>query len=257
MIRLLRIEWTKIARYPGFWLILTLSLGIYIGAVAVMGHPEFQLPDEISAQAEGFLSFPMIWDILGWLSYWFNLPLAIVVVLNVSNEFSQRMLRQAIINGQSREEWMAGKIVFIGLIAFLALLVVVLTTTVTGVYFGGFKRYYFFDHLDLFLAIWLRTFSYLSLVLLISTLIRKPVIALGVVILYSVILENVLVATGNSPWNEWYPLWSAVLAVPNPFSVFYGEAVPKLLDGAVLLRVIGYTATWLGLTYLFIRRRDL
>lgn len=257
MLRLLRIEWTKIARYPGFWLILILSLGIYIGAVSVMGHPDFEFPDSTKPQVEGFLSFPMIWDIIGWLSYWFNLPLAIVVVLNISNEFSQRMLRQAIINGQSREEWMAGKIVFIALISFLALLVVIATTTFTGIYFGGIKRYYFFDHLDLFFGVWLRTFSYLSLVMLISTLIRKPVIALGFVILYGAIIENILVATGNSPWNEWYPLWSAVLLVPNPFAAFYGDSVPKLLDGEVLFRVIGYTATWLGLTYLFIRRRDL
>lgn len=257
MLRLLRIEWTKIARYPGFWLILALSLMIYIGAVAVMGNPNFSFPDDLEKQVEGFLSFPMIWDIIGWLSYWFNLPLAIVVVLNISNEFSQRMLRQAIINGQSREEWMVGKIVFIALLSFLALLVVITTTTITGIYFGGIKRYYFFDHLDLFFAIWLRTFSYLSLVLLISTLIRKPVIALGIGVLYAIIAENILVATGNPPWNEWYPLWSSVLLVPNPFAPFYGDSVPKLLDGEVLFRVIGYTATWLGLTYLFIRKRDL
>lgn len=257
MLRLIRIEWTKIARYPGFWLILLLSLGIYIGAISILSSEEFSFPDEIESQIEGYLSFPMIWDIIGWLSYWFNLPLAIVIVLNISNEFSQRMLRQAIINGQSREEWMLSKIVFIGMISFLALLVVILTTTVAGVIFGGFKRYYFFDHLDLFLGVWLRTFSYLSLVFLISVLIRKPVIALGVVVLYAAPIENILVAVGDSPYNEWYPLWSCVLLVPNPFAAFYGDSVPELLDMEVLLRVLGYTATWLGLSYLFIRLRDL
>ncbi len=257
MIRLIRIEWTKIARYPGFWLILLLSLGIYIGAASVMGNEEFSFPLEIEEQAEGYLSFPMIWDIIGWLSYWFNLPLAIVVVLNVSNEFSQRMLRQAIIHGQSREEWMFGKIVFLAMISLVALLVVILTTTVTGVVFGGWKRYYFFDHLTLFLGIFLRTFSYLSFVMLVAVIIRKPVIALGIVVLYAAIIENILVAVGDTPWNTWYPLWSAVLLVPNPFAAFYGDSVPALLDGAVSLRVLGYSLLWLTISWLMIRRRDL
>lgn len=116
MLRLLNIDLKKIVNYRTFWVLLTLySILIISIPTSVM---EFLKWLKVKgANFEGFdplripvLYFPDIWQNITYVYAFLKIVLAIVVIISVSNEFSYKTVRQNVIDGLNRLDFVVSKL---------------------------------------------------------------------------------------------------------------------------------------------------
>jgi ABC-2 type transport system permease protein len=119
MIRLIKIEFKKILSYRAFWMLagfyafsLTFILivaQVIINKIVVEAGKSAPIP----LLKISLYQFPRIWNNLTYIAGFLNIFLAIIVIFFVCNEFSFKTLRQNMINGLSRKEFVLSKLYFI------------------------------------------------------------------------------------------------------------------------------------------------
>ncbi|XZF14960.1 hypothetical protein ACTHGU_02410 [Chitinophagaceae bacterium MMS25-I14] len=192
--RLLTIEWMKLKDYRTFRIIGILFfvlLPLWIWAFKEMFSTEAFGP--AMSMLGGSYAFPGVWAATGhWTSWFINFP-AMLVIIIITNEFSFRTGRQNIINGFTRVQAFHSKV-----------LVVLALSAVTAVYYfivalicgriasGSFssigKGLEYMGYMALY------TLNYLGFALLLGLLVRRSGLAMGLFILYSLFLEQILAA---------------------------------------------------------------
>ena len=65
---------------------------------------------KFEAAKSGFFNFPYIWHFTTFVASWFKLFLAVIIVSMVANEFSYGTLKQNLIDGMSKKEFLLSKI---------------------------------------------------------------------------------------------------------------------------------------------------
>jgi len=127
MLRLLDIELHKL-RYSRSAKILTLTYFILITFIALFASIEFDLGSvHFRLADQGIFNFPFIWHFNSYIAALLKLFLAIVIVSMMSNEYSNRTLKQNLIDGMSKKEFVLSKfftILLFSLISTLFLIVV-------------------------------------------------------------------------------------------------------------------------------------
>ena len=77
-------------------------------------------------------SFPNIWHNLTYISGALKLILAIIVVIFITNEYTYRTLRQNIITGMSRQEFLLSKVLLVVFLAVIATLFIYINALILG-----------------------------------------------------------------------------------------------------------------------------
>ncbi len=100
MIRFLKIDYKKLKNYRTFW-VLTILYFATMGLVTSSGMEFLKWLvskgadfDRIDILKIPLYHFPDIWQNLTYVSLYFELVLAIVVIVSVTNEFSYKTIRQ-------------------------------------------------------------------------------------------------------------------------------------------------------------------
>ena len=132
MKKLLKIELVKTLHYASFKVILILHFLLFLLVIFVTSQIEITVP---GFNIKNLFQFPHVWESFSWMASWFNLLLAILLMVLVSNEFSFHTFRQHIITGLSRNDLVIGKGIIIFTIALYSLLLVLLTSTICGIIF--------------------------------------------------------------------------------------------------------------------------
>ena len=122
MTTLLKIEFRKNLSYPTFWALIGFYLIFLLLAVYSLQGMDFQTQTEEGMQdiSLGYYAFPMVWQTVSYIAGYMGLFLAILVIINITNEFSFRTLRQSVINGQSRMEFLLSKLFLVLIISVIA-----------------------------------------------------------------------------------------------------------------------------------------
>jgi len=139
MKRLLNIEYRILSRYSTFMILLSLyfiflALVSY-GFVNFLGDFSFNdgdQPVQLNLAALPIYRFPDIWHNMTYIASYFKFILAILVIMFISNEFEFRTLRQHIIDGMSRGQFVQSKFLSIGVISLLSTLFITLVILVLG-----------------------------------------------------------------------------------------------------------------------------
>ena len=225
MSSLLKTEWLKIKKYPAFWWMLGIVSLSYPGmnyAIYVNGYKD-QFNDKTMGPILRLLpdpfTFPDVWQTVAFISSLFVFLPSIVVIMFITNEYSFKTHRQNIIDGWSRNDFMLSKMIDVAIITLLVTILYTATAFVIGTvnsengssgFWKGTK------YIGLFL---LQLFSQLSLALLISLLVRKAFIALGIFLFYYFPLEPILVQLAKKYANgigEYLPLEISDRLIPFP-----------------------------------------
>ena len=101
MKRLIQIEWAKVSTYNFFRVILILALVLFLLVTFVLSRIDITVP---GFSWKNIFRFPNIWHTLTWIASWFNVLLAIMVMVITGNEFVTRSFRQQVMSGLSRNE---------------------------------------------------------------------------------------------------------------------------------------------------------
>jgi ABC-type transport system involved in multi-copper enzyme maturation permease subunit len=125
---------------------------------------------------QGFLNFPQIWNFLTYFTGLLKIFLGLIVIFTISNEFTNKLFKQNIIDGLSRKEFLFSKVLTITLLSLLSTGIVVSMGMILGFSFSKstelnlvFKESYFI------LGYFLKLFSFLTFLLFITVLLKKVV----------------------------------------------------------------------------------
>ncbi len=219
---LMHIEWLKIKRYTTFWILLGmytvllpfLNYGIANGTITLGGSGK----NGINLLNMAY-TFPEVWSNLGYWGSIFIIFPGILVIILVTNEFSYRTGRQNLIDGLTRTQALHSK-------ALLVLLLSVYTTIhmwLMGIVFGG----HYSGSLDKLYAqiqpigsFFILSINYMGFAMLLGFMVSRSGLAVGLYILYALILEYIIKSEVNSymdtPWGNLLPLQSSDELLPFP-----------------------------------------
>lgn len=287
MLRLVRIEWLKIKKYPAFWWMVGMTILTYPGINGFFYSIYDQLTqrkaqaDMSSAIAKALLgtpfNFPEVWHTVAYFSSFMVLVPAILVIMLISNEYSFKTYRQNIIDGLTKEEFLVGKFIDVLIIAFTVTLVYAGTALGYGSLaksmeaVAGAEIKSSTDDLQYIPLFFLQTISQLSIAFLLGFLLRKAFFALGVFFFYTLILENILLGLSKAPKFKsefldkavaFLPLEISDRLIPAPgfASKLSSEEAIAAANAAIPFHVgytIVFTALVWGICFYINRRRDL
>jgi ABC-2 type transport system permease protein len=200
MFSLLRTEWLKIKNYPAFWIILSITALSYPGINYVFFKSYKDLVSRKDATSElvnalmgNPFTFPEVWRTSAYASSVFVFIPAILVIMLIANEYQYKTGRQNIIDGWSRNNFMAGKLLDVIIITCVITLLYTLVAIAIGMSNNpesNPEKWKFSFYAGL-LA--LQTFAQLSLAFFIGFTLRKAFLSLGIFVFYYIIIEPIAV----------------------------------------------------------------
>ncbi|WP_034920589.1 ABC transporter permease [Gillisia sp. CAL575] len=278
MLRLLNIELHKL-RYSRSAKILISTYFILITFIALIASIEFDLgPVHFRLADQGIFNFPFIWHFNSYIAAILKLFLAIVIVSMMSNEYSHRTLKQNLIDGLSKKEFVLSKFITVLLFALLSTIFLFVVSLILGYSFSDFTELSIvFSDMEYLVGYFIKLLGFFTFCMFIGILIKRSAFALGFLfiwwifegILYGV-LNFRLFRDSDLPENimQFFPLTAMSNIVIEPFSRLnfistaatqIGEEINK--DYAVhwyqLLIVIAWTVIFVYLSLALLKKRDL
>ena len=276
MLRLLSIEFYKL-KHSRSSKVLSIAYFVILSFIALIASIEFNLGDfQIRIADQGIFNFPFIWHFNTWVAATLKFFLAIVIVSMISNEYSNRTLKQNLIDGLSKKEFMLSK--FYTVIAFAALstLFIFVMTLILGYSFSDYTEFSIVTReMEFLLAYFFKLVGFFSFCLFLGVLVKRSAFALGFLFVWW-IFENILY--GILRWQtsaetadaviQFFPLESMKNLINLPFQRlnFIETAANQLqadiqIDYAVHWYEVAIVSVWIFLfiysAYALLKKRDL
>ena len=200
MFPLIQIEWLKIKKYPAFWAMLIIVLLTYPAANLMFYNVYLDITTQKGTQmlAKMFLgnpfAFPETWHTVAYISSFFVILPSILVIMLVTNEYQYKTQRQNVIDGWTRRQFMASKLIDVFIVSAITTLLYALVAIGFSIYADTFDPTKMWEQSYYIGLFFLQTFAQLSIAFLLGYLIKKAFIALGIFLFYYLIVENI--ATG-------------------------------------------------------------
>ncbi len=204
--------------------------------------------------------FPHIWNFITYSASFFNILLAVLVVIVTTNDIQYKTMRQNIIEGLTKHQVILGKFVFVIFLSAIATIYTFLCGLVIGLIESSNMDVYQNIHLNVLYFI--QTIGYFSFAFLFAILVKRPAVAIVTFILYfpvETIVGNII----SSKMYKFFPLKVYADLTPVPFfkailnSGTRGEHVFLLSLNEQLLLAFGYMILCFAFTYFLLRKRDL
>ncbi|MGC1516106.1 MAG: ABC transporter permease subunit [Maribacter sp.] len=277
MIRLLHIEFIKLwnNRASKFLIISYFALLTSIALVAAIkfdiGPVQFHLADQ------GIFNFPYIWHFNTFITAFFKLFLAIVIVSMMSNEYSNKTIKQNLIDGLSKKEFILSKFLTVVTFSLVSTVFVFVVSFILGLFYSDYRELStMLTGLEFLPAFFVKLMGFFSFCLFLGVLVKRSAFALGFLILWQV-LEGIF--RGLIRWKlfdgdttdiimGFFPLQAMFNLITEPFSRLgavqsmanqMGESFE--LDYHVhwyqILIVLLWTLFFIYASYALLKRRDL
>ncbi|MFT7334105.1 MAG: ABC-2 type transport system permease protein [Sphingobacteriales bacterium] len=267
MLRLIKIEFRKMIGYRVFWWLFSLYF-VLLGAVlySLQAWLDF-LKSQTNKMAEMMLSmfkvysFPDVWQNLTFCAGFFMPILAVIVILSVSNEYEFKTLRQNVITGLRPIEWLFSKFTLIFGLALMSVVTLFLVSATAGA-LALPESAVFFENLWpkswMVLLYGFQVIFYLSFALMITLLVRKSILAIGLLLMYNFIGEIALRVYFSDGGSRFLPLSSNNKFILNPIEKYLGRDVELMVFSWELFIIpICWLVIFGFISYLAISKRDL
>jgi ABC-type transport system involved in multi-copper enzyme maturation permease subunit len=274
MRQLIEIEWLKIRKYRAFWWLFGIVALTYpvISLMFQQGYKTMTSNSNKMGQMVKLLigdpfAFPEAWHSIAYFSSFFVMIPAILVIMLINNEYTFKTHRQNIIDGWSRDQFVGSKLIDVALISIVATVVYVLVTVFFAINEDSSVLSEWSSQLQYIPLFLLQTFAQLSIAFLLGFFIRKAFLALGIFLIYSLLIENVLIAYCTyKKWaiGSYLPFEISDKLVPPP--AFFGKFGADISSGytnaidAIPLHIVLTILLTTGIWYLCFsvhRRKDI
>lgn len=222
----------------------------------------------------GIFNFPIIWHVTTFFASQFKFFFAIVVVSMIGNEYSNKTLKQNLIDGLSKKEFILSKFYTIVFFSLIATVLIGVASLFIGLYYSSFDEVsLIIRQTDFLLAYFVKLIGFFSLCLFLGMLLKRSAFALGfLVILY--IIEWLIFWGAYEFFGETDPAWKVKQFLPlesmyklidQPIQriimIKYPDKIDIGYDYAVhwyeVAIVLGWTAVFVFLSYRLLKKRDL
>ena len=191
MLRLLSIEFYKL-KHSRSSKVLSIAYFVILSFIALIASIEFNLGDiQIRIADQGIFNFPFIWHFNTWVASTLKFFLAIVIVSMISNEYINRTLKQNLIDGLSKKEFMLSKFYTVVVFALLSTLFMFIMTLILGYSFSDYTEFSIVTReMEFLLAYFLKLVGFFSFCLFLGVLVKRSAFALGFLFVWW-IFENI------------------------------------------------------------------
>lgn len=188
MKRLLSIELQKIWKNKASR-VLTLTYFILLTFIALIASIKFDVFGlEIRIADQGIFNFPYIWHFNSWIASWGKLFLAIVIVSMVANEYTYGTLKQNLIDGLSKKEFLFSKFFTILLLAAVSTVFLFVLSLILGLCFSSYtEASIVFSDLEYLIAYFFKLTGFFAFCLFAAVLVKRSAFALGFLFLWQII----------------------------------------------------------------------
>ncbi|MBK5213010.1 MAG: ABC transporter permease [Flavobacteriaceae bacterium] len=279
MLRLLNIELQKL-RYNKSVKVISIVYFSLICFMAFIASIEFNIGDlHVRAADQGIFNFPYIWHFNAWVAAWLKIFLAIVIVSIVANEYSYRTLKQNLIDGLSKKEFLLSKVLVVILFSAVSTLFLFVVSLILGLIFSDYTEFsIIFSDMQYLFAYFLKLVAFFSFCMFLAFWVKRSAFALGFLGLWQVVegliailFQYIKVKTGVNLFETVYnflPLNAMWDLIVEPFSRMgfvqtaanqIGEKIQQNYDVPwySVIITIAWTAIFIYGSYVILKKRDL
>ena len=277
MKRLLQIEFIKLWNNRASR-VLILSYFILLTSIALIAAIKFDIgPIQFHLAEQGIFNFPYIWHFNTFVAAFFKLFLAIVIVSMMSNEYSNKTIKQNLIDGLSKKEFILSKFLTVVSFAVISMAFVFVVSMILGLAYSDYNELsIIFSDLEFLLAFFVKLVGFFSFCLFLGILVKRSAFALGFLILWQVFEGFV---RGMLRWKlfdsdttdrimGFFPLNSMYNLIKEPFSRLGAvQSVANQIGERIELNyqvhwyemaiVLLWTGLFVYLSYALLKKRDL
>lgn len=278
MFRLIDIELHKLKNNRASR-VLIVTYFILLTSIALIAAIKFDIgPVQFHLAEQGIFNFPYIWHFNTFIAAFFKFFLLLVIVSMMANEYSNKTLKQNLIDGLSKKEFILSKFYTVVMFALISTLFVFVVSLVLGLIYSDYNELsIIFSDLDYLLAFFVKLLGFFSFGLFLGMLIKRSAFAVGAMMIwffaeiigYNILKWNIFRDTDiaeyifqfaplNAMWNlidEPFSRLNAVKTIANQigeeFSNDYG------VHWYEIAIVLGWTALFIYGSYYLLKIRDL
>lgn len=267
MIHLLKIDLKKMTSYRTFWVV----CGLYFLTLGFGAASGMEFLKWLASMIEGFgqqininriplYHFPDVWLNLIWMGGWLKIVIGIMVVISITNEFQYRTIRQNIIDGLSRWEFLLSKILTNVLLSLMSVAMLFIVGLVTGmIYSPSLDIQYMITDLEFFPAYFLEIFFFLSYALMLGILINRSGLTI-ILLMLSQMIELIITANLQDDFPAiipYFPMKSIWYLIQMPFKRYAFQEIQDYVTLGAVAIVLFWTLTFNYISYWKLKKADI
>jgi ABC-type transport system involved in multi-copper enzyme maturation permease subunit len=188
MKRLIAIELQKIWKNRASK-ILTISYFVILSFIALIASIKFDIGNfKLHLADMGIFNFPYIWHFNTYIAAILKFFLAIVIVSMMANEYSYGTLKQNLIDGMSKKEFIQSKFLTVVLFAAASTLFIFIMSLLLGLSFSSYNEFTIvFSDLEYLLAYFVKLVGFFSFCLFLGIFVKRSAFAIGFLFVWNII----------------------------------------------------------------------
>jgi ABC-type transport system involved in multi-copper enzyme maturation permease subunit len=275
MFRLLNIEIHKLKHNTASKVLILIYFAL-LTSIALIAAIKFDIgPVQFHLAEQGIFNFPYIWHFNTYMASIFKFFLLLVIVSMMANEYSNKTLKQNLIDGLSKKEFILSKFYTVILLAAISTVFVFLVSVILGYAYSDFNEFSIVTtDLEYLFAFFIKLVGFFSFGLFLGILVKRSAFAVGAMLVWAM---GEGFAKGMLYWKmedyvdnimRVFPLEAMSNLIKEPFTRLsavktvakqVGENLSK--DFSVqyvdVLIVILWTLVFIYFSYALLKRRDL
>lgn len=257
----------KLRSYRTFWVVgglyfLTLGFGAASGMEFLkwLARTFEDFGSNLNINRIPLYHFPDVWLNLIWCAGLLKIILGIMVVISITNEFTYRTIRQNIIDGLSREEFLLSKVFMNVLFSFVSVAMLFFIGLVTGlIYSSDITWNKIITDLEFFPAYFLELFFFLSYALMIGVLIQRSGLTI-ILLLLSQLIEFIITANLDNHVPSivpFFPMRSVWNLIEWPFPRYAFMEIKDYVTFSSVGIVMGWVVIFNYVSYYKLKKSDI
>ena len=281
MFRLLAIEFHKIRFNKASRVLSIIYFGL-LTCIALIAAIKFDIgPIKFHLAEMGIFNFPYIWHFNTYMAAILKFFLLLVIVSMMSNEYSYKTLKQNLIDGLSKKEFILSKLYTVVAFAAISTLFVFVVSLVLGLMYSDYNEIaIILSDLEYLLAFFIKLVGFFSFGLFLGIVVKRSAFAVGAMLVWligeSMFKGYLFYALRNSDNTseqvntimQFLPLEAMANLIKEPFSRLgavksianqVGETFTKNYSVELLniLIVSAWTFAFIYMSLALLKKRDL
>lgn len=281
MLRLLTIEFHKLKYNKASKVLSIIYFGL-LTSIALIASIKFEFGSfKLHLADAGIFNFPYIWHFNTYVASILKFFLLLVIVSMMSNEYSYKTLKQNLIDGLSKKEFILSKFYTVIAFAFVSTIFVFVVSLVLGLVYSDYNEFAIIvSDLEYLVAFFIKLVGFFSFGLFLGILVKRSAFAVGAMVVW-LIIESMFKGflywqfqsvekTGDKVDSimQFFPLEAMANLIKEPFSRLgavrsaantMGEVFTKSysVEFLSILVVSVWTFIFIYLSYKLLLKRDL
>lgn len=281
MLRLLTIEFHKLRHNRASRVLSIIYFGL-LTCIALIAAIKFDIgPVKFHLAEAGIFNFPYIWHFNTYIAAILKFFLLLVIVSMMANEYSYKTLKQNLIDGLSKKEFILSKFYTVIAFALISTLFVFVVSLILGLIYSDYNEFsIIFTDLQYLVGFFIKLVGFFSFGLFFGILVKRSAFAVGAMVVWLILesmtkgllyysfrkMDNVSERVGDI--MQFMPFESMSNLIKEPFSRLnavktvanqIGEQFTKSYDVQFLdvMIVSVWTFIFIYSSYALLKKRDL